>query len=90
MKKIKTCLIILGILSITAAVVFGKPFINYVQEELLLLGWEPVPSGTVRQQRGSWDADDRGCATPMRTVSRSKNSGSTSTAKTITLMRTAT
>lgn len=60
MKKIKTCLIILGILSITAAVVFGKPFMNYVQEELLLLGWEPVPSGTVRQQRGSWDADDRG------------------------------
>ena len=60
MKKIKTCLIILGILSITAAVVFGKPFMNYVQEELLLLGWEPIPSGTVRQQRGSWDADDRG------------------------------
>ncbi len=60
MKGLKTFLLILGILAVAAAIVFGQPVLSYVQEEIALARWEPEPSGTVRQPKGHWNVDDKG------------------------------
>lgn len=60
MKHLKIFLLSLCIAATALMLIFGKPVIAYVQEEIALAKWEPTPSGTVSEPKSSWVIDDTG------------------------------